>query len=294
MLISAHRSILFNRELHHHLLFLFLITLFVFVSVDVFYRSVVLIYLAPSHGTVVRINSSSNPIVDTRGPMDGYRIIADRNLFGSTNVAFGSKENGAAEQIVSVNSTYQLKGTVAGDRGFAVIEDRISKKQRLYKVGDHILDASVIKILRDSVVVKSNEREEVLKRTDSLERPILQDRKAGQPKIPESMSSRDVQLSKKELTDLLRDAERALQDAQIRPYYNGGKPEGLLMSRIKANGIYQKLGFMEGDILYRLNQRDMVKTTDITELFDAVRSGESTTLQIKRQGHLETIHYVFR
>ena len=58
----------------------------------------------------------------------------------------------------------RLWGTIAGDNlnTYAIIEDTTTRKQKLYKAGDEIQQAAVIKIFRKKVVLRVNDHFELL------------------------------------------------------------------------------------------------------------------------------------
>ena len=72
-----------------------------------------------------------------REPADVYRIIPERNLFGTTTKAVADNQAIAVHPQQDIALLIDLKGTVAGGAkyGFAIIEEKGTRKQRLVKVG---------------------------------------------------------------------------------------------------------------------------------------------------------------
>ena len=72
-----------------------------------------------------------------------------------------------------------LRGTVAGGPkyGFAIIEEKETKKQRLVKAGDLIAGAKVIRIKRNAIDLLVDDQERTLKMVETKEGPILPPRR---------------------------------------------------------------------------------------------------------------------
>ncbi|MCK4468743.1 MAG: hypothetical protein KAU60_10365, partial [Desulfobacterales bacterium] len=69
------------------------------------------------------------------------------------------------DELESTKLGLTLLGTVSGTGGFdfAVIEEKNKKKQGLFREGDAIASATIIKIMRGMVVLRVDERDEILK-----------------------------------------------------------------------------------------------------------------------------------
>ena len=68
-----------------------------------------------------------------REPADAYRVIPERNLFGTTTKAVANNQASAVHQQQNIALLIDLKGTVAGATKywFAIIEEKRTRKQRL-------------------------------------------------------------------------------------------------------------------------------------------------------------------
>ena len=85
-----------------------------------------------------------------------------------------------------------------------------------------------------------------------------------------------------------------LRQAQVRPYFNAGVPDGFMVSNIQAGSLYQKMGIIDGDIVQGVNSRPIRTADDMMELFNAIKSSPGMALSIKRRGNPETLNYQFR
>ena len=147
-------SIFMEAKRYHTLLILLAILLFTFQGVGIFYKYLGILIISPKEQRVIKEETAISMVV-SKEPSEAYKSIMDRNLFGSTDKTLADKSVKAAE-TPPISSLIELKGTVAGDAkvGFAIMEEKAKKKQVLVKVGNTIAGATVLKIMRDKVIVK--------------------------------------------------------------------------------------------------------------------------------------------
>ena len=197
-----------------------------------------------------------------------------------------------------ISLVLEIKGTVAGDGkdGFAVIEEKGKNKQLLYKVGNVVAGAKLIRIMRHAVVFQVGDKERTLKIAQTTEGPLLASRPASPPPAVAARTGRSgaIVINRDEVTASLRDMGTMLSQAQIRPYYSEGVPDGFMISGIKPGSIYEKIGLIEGDIVQGTDDRRLTTADDLTALYNTMKSGSSLTLKIKRRGQQESIQYVFQ
>jgi general secretion pathway protein C len=273
-------------------LILVVITILSYETVDLFYKAVNLAVINQS--VAIKNTASSKFITDTtsRGPLQNYSVITERNLFLTTLKALNDKQLGggffsSGEEVTA----FDLKGTVAGGAsfGFIVIEERGKNKQRLYRLGDMIGSARLIKITRNTAIIKSGDREITLKIKETPEGSLLSRSQVPQANIPNS----GMALSRGEVNEKLLDLKTIMTQAAVRPYFEAGAQEGFIISDIKPDSLYQKLGLQNGDIIIDVNSKRMQTADDILQMVNIMQSGGSIALSLKRNGKVETINYSF-
>jgi general secretion pathway protein C len=261
-------------------------------TVDLFYKIIGL--SAVNQSAAIKNTVSSKFITDSasRSPLQNYSVITERNLFLSTLKTISDKQLeggffGASQEVTS----FDLKGTVSGGAsfGFIVIEERGKNKQRLYRLGDMIGSARLIKITRNTAIIKSTDREITLKIKETPEGSLLSRSSAPQADMPNS----GMALSRGEVNEKLRDLKTIMTQAAVRPYFEAGAQEGFIISDIKPESLYQKLGLQNGDIIIDVNGKRMQTADDILQLVNIMQSGGNITLSLKRNGKAETINYSF-
>ena len=269
---------------------LVLMAVFLYQGVGIFYKVLTLqiIRMRPAPAAE-SIRAAAVPI---REPADAYRVIPERNLFGTTTKTVADKQAGPAQQDIAL--LIDLKGTVAGETkyGFAIIEEKGTRKQRLVKAGDVVAGAKLVRIKRNAVDLLVEDQERTLKVVETKEAPILPPPPAGAAAPP--VPAGTLVLNRSEVGAGLQDMGSMLRQAQVRPYFNAGVPDGFMISSIQAGSLYQKMGIVDGDIIQGVNNRAIRTADDMMDLYNVIKSGSGMALSIKRRGNPETLNYQFR
>jgi general secretion pathway protein C len=231
------------------------------------------------------------PAVPIREPADAYRVIPERNLFGTAAKAVAEKQTAAAQQQDAA-LLVDLKGTVAGgaEYGFAVIEEKGTRKQRLVKAGDLITGAKVVRIKRNAIDLLVNDQERTLKVAEKNEGPIVPPLPVAAHATPPGATT----VSRSAVDEGLQDMASLLRQARIQPYFDAGFPGGFIISNIRMDSLYKKMGIIDGDIIQEVNNRKIQTADDIMMLLNSMRAGSSMSVTVKRRGIPETLHYQFQ
>jgi hypothetical protein len=115
-----------------------------YTGVDTFYR-VVRWQLNKVHPHEVVVQEALDAQGPDRSPLDAFKVISERNVFGSSEKASQEAKTEDIGDLEPTSLKIALLGTVTGseEAAFAVIEETDKRKQGLYKVGDSIQDAAV-------------------------------------------------------------------------------------------------------------------------------------------------------
>jgi general secretion pathway protein C len=282
-----------DNTLLRSLLIFLAITLLSYEAIDLFYK---IISFPLTQTAAAKANMAMPAVKEHSQPdqLQSYEIITGRNLFQSTLKAVIDKQSeGMPFDSDQKAADFDLKGTVAGNSsfGFIFIEERDSHKQKLYRLGDNIGSAKLIKITRNTATLRSGGRETTLKVKATIEGSLL-------PNSPESganrAASRNVSLNKKMVNETLSDLKSIMNQAVIRPYLNKGVQEGLIVSNIAPNSLYEKMGLQNGDIIIDVNNKHMQSADNLLQTVNLIQSGGNITVNFKRNGNIETINYSFK
>jgi general secretion pathway protein C len=311
------------RQIHilFNLLALFVI---VYIVVNTFYR-VVDIQLHRIGGEQVVAISDIEMHADQTLSAPDYAVIVARNIFGATEKAAPPPEvEEEVEPIETLEETtlqLSLLGTVAGDPGSAraIIMDQRARSQDIYRVGDSVQGAEIRQILRGKVVLRHGEKDEILTMAEGDEKPqpaaaaasrnnrrLSRSRRtrtlpgvgeaAGEQPQEDIAASGEAEeeiipIAQDELQDSINDLNQLMTQVRIRPYFRAGKPEGLIVSQIQADSIFQKLGLMNGDIIASVNGKQMSSPEEAFELYNSLNSGSQVSLEVTRRGQRKIFTY---
>jgi general secretion pathway protein C len=82
-----------------------------------------------------------------------------------------------------------------------------------------------------------------------------------------------------------------MTQVRVRPYFRRGKPEGLIVSQIQADSIFNKLGLMNGDIIASVNGKQMSSPEEAFQLYNSLKSGAQVSIEITRRGQKKMLTY---
>ena len=278
----------------YYTLFNFLaLTLIVYAGVDAFYRIVrAEITLLKADTTVTAGLPESRDTMTP--PASAYRVIGERNLFGSVEKAAAPAKTPQIETLEPTTLKVVLLGTVAGDQGsaVAVIEETDKRKQGLFRVGDSVQNAIVKMILRGKVVLRVGERDEIL---NMAEPSSVRSRGAGRElpqRSEEPAEDQAISVSRAEIENSMKDVNALLSKVRIRPHFKNGKADGLAVYQIQKDSIFSNLGLRDGDIVQGVDDTAIQSPDDIISVYRKLESGSQLSIKINRRGQEKTLNYV--
>lgn len=254
------------------------------------------------HGSAENSSSGAQTKTsDTRSqPLSHYKTTVDRDLFKTA-----SKKPIKTGGDVDVNNLQQtqlglkLWGTVHGVDGktFAVIEEKKTRKQRLFSVGDQVESASVEMILREKVVLAVNGKREVL----TIERPVQR----AKGRIPRSIQppstddargvkggdNKEVVIQRSRIEDAIKNVNQLMKHVRIRPHFTNGQPDGLRLTGVRPGTIFTEIGFRNGDIITGVNGKSIESVDDALKFYTSLKNESNVDLQLRRRGKERSIKY---
>ena len=290
-----------KKNIYHIIFNLLALSILIYIGVDIFYRTICFRLTEISSVETAEVRTPDTALFVPQ-PLNSFSVIVNRNLFGSSREASGEgasddvkpidMETKEIEALEPTSLRVSLLGTVTGsdEHARAVIEETGRKTQGLYRVGDSVQNAVIRKILWGRVVLRVGDKDEVL----SMKVP--KPGKGGRPKssVKPVQSGGTVTLARSDIRDSLKNINKLLTQARIRPHLKDGKPDGFALSYIKANSFFSKLGLRRGDIVKSINGKQINTPEDAFSFYQALESGEPLSMEINRGGKPETINYRFK
>ena len=223
---------------------------------------------------------------------EDYLIIEERNLFSS------KMEGSLAAQkmVVIMPTALQLKllGTIVSgkEKSYAIIEDIEKKDQGLYDIGDTILDAEIVSIKRNEVMLKRHGRNEILYAfmTDmpagKEAEPVIESAGTAQPapgsSAVESIGINKWRVSKTKAIMEAGNLNNVLNELQIKPEIVDGKIRGIAVNNIGKNNILRALGVREGDVVEGVNGKGITTIQSAFEIFRSAKDSPKIGVVVKR------------
>jgi general secretion pathway protein C len=249
-----------------------------------------------------------------------YAMIVERNIFGATEKAEAPPVVEQVEPIETLQETslqLSLLGTIAGDvnSARAIILDLRKRSQDIYRVGDSVQGAEIRKILRGKVVLRHGEKDEILIMVEGDDKPHptkgdRRSRRVGrtkgrrgatpeaeaavsepQQKVAAEIEEETIPISQDVLQSSMSNLNELMTQVRVRPYFRRGKPEGLIVSQIQADSVFEKLGLMNGDIIASVNGKQMSSPEEAFTLYNSLKSGSQVSIEITRRGQKKMLTY---
>jgi general secretion pathway protein C len=282
---------------HRWIADILVLSLIVYFGVDAF-MTVLNSRLAPTPAMQEQaVKLSEKPAAAAR-PLEEYAIITERNLFGGTSQGLAEA---APEEIVLDDMPVALKslglrlvGTVVANKpeeSSAIIEDQSTRKQEVYQEGDRVKQALIKRILRHNVVINTGRRDEVL--------TMVPEESKGKTSAPERASrtrrgpaaGRSIRLDREELESQMANLNELMQQVRIRPFMEGKRPAGFLVSNIKPGSLFSKMGLRNGDVIQGVNGENITTPDQAVELYESLMEGGEIALEIKRGRRKQNLRY---
>jgi general secretion pathway protein C len=234
-------------------------------------------------------------------PLQDYRLINERNLFGTTDPSKVQAPVPQPVDLMALEETeldVKLWGTLVlsdDGRSYAVIEDKKSGGQNLYQVGDKIQDALVKLILRERVVLDVDGKDEILQIEELVPASAGGGVRTAQampeaPSPPEPVS-REVNIDRKIIDEAMGNIGELMKQVRIRPFFEGGNPAGLSLVGVAPGSIFQQMGIRNGDVLQAVDGQPIQTVDDVVNLYQTLSSAETMAIQVRRGGRTEEIQY---
>jgi general secretion pathway protein C len=279
-----------------------LITAGIYLCVNTFYALITarLDFGVSSFISTSRVSPAA--VEYSKAPLASYKAITDRNIFNSSSETTAAEPKAEAVDIDKLEETklkLKLWGTVTGQdkRAYAVIEDSKAREQNLYRAGDSIQNAVVKLILREKVVLRVADKDEILAMEE------IRARKGGRrsgkessartpPKrLPVSSRPRKIRLKAAQIENAMENLGQLMEQASLRPHMINGQPAGISITGIKPNAIFRKMRLRNGDVITGVNGSSIESVEDAVKVVDQLSSGSNIQLQIKRRGREQTLDY---
>lgn len=228
--------------------------------------------------------------LDRHKPVNLNRFIQKvtrRNLFKVQVNGEQEKPPEPAElRLEKTSLELTLWGTVTGQKrqdGWAVINDRKTKQQELYRVNDTIQGATIKAILRNKVILTVDGKDQILEMDEnqsSLKKRGTARRFSGNRPKPSNHPRQNIPTPEQ----MLDKVSQSDQLFKTRPYIRNGEASGVMVYSIKRDSVAQLLGLRNGDIIQAVDDVDIQDVQDLEDFEENVGDHSDVTISILRRG----------
>jgi general secretion pathway protein C len=243
-----------------------------------------------------------------------YSTILDKNIFRAVVKETSATRKAVAEKPISADQllnlaktplNVRLRGTAVRDKGesFAVIEDRNTRKEDLYRIGDIILgEAKVVQIFESRVILLRDGEKETLELFVEKEPPKRRRSEVVSSQSPPPVLGKGIRrlganrwsVSREEVESAKANLSQLMTQVRIVPNFAEGKPDGFRLLSIKRGSLFDRLGLRNGDVIRRINGVFLDNPQKVFELYEELESGQSISVDILRGKREQTFNYELR
>jgi general secretion pathway protein C len=103
-----------------------------------------------------------------------------------------------------------------------------------------------------------------------------------------------VTVDRSEISSALANMGTLLRQAQVRPYFKGGVPDGFMITNITPGSLYQRMGIANGDILQSVDGRKVQTADDMMSFLSTLQGSSGMAISLQRGGKPQKLNYQFR
>jgi len=253
-------------------------------------------YLSPPPVVPAKVASRA-ATAGSQEPLSSYAVIYERDLFsaGSTQRLTSSQAD-----LKPTDLNLKLWGTaVTGDGadGFAIIEDLLTHKQRLYRVGDLVVEqATLERVEKRRVILARDGEKEVLELAFGLpasESTGSPGERAGDQRIQRTGENQYV-IDRREVEEAMQNLNKVFTQARAVPFFQNGKTVGFRVFAIHSGSIFEKIGLKNGDVIQSINGVELTDPTRALALFQELQGERHIAVELLRNNRSQNMSYEIR
>jgi general secretion pathway protein C len=240
---------------------------------------------------------------------DEFKAIWKRNLFNSEQKEEVVKDSSLQAACTAAKSDLPLRftGVIYGgskETSLVLLESAATKQADTFVLNDFVPgDAKIVDIQRDKVLfvrggtgcpefLELQQPEALKRRVPNQARSRSAAPKAAGGGAYEFMESGFARakdgniLADRRWVDkaLTTDFAKTLQDAKASPNLVNGEVKGFVLTRIRPDSVYEKMGFQDGDVVEQINGIDLNDAARAIQTLNSLRNENAIELMVKRNG----------
>ncbi|OIO55389.1 MAG: hypothetical protein COX57_02670 [Alphaproteobacteria bacterium CG_4_10_14_0_2_um_filter_63_37] len=244
----------------------------------------------------------SSSVAHVAAPPSGAQVAVklDRLLtwtpFGAAHVAPTPSAVQAPVDIRPTSLPLKLQGVITGKRPLAIIEETAKRWQEPYGVGAVVAGATVIEITARQVklqvpgggiqilTLEDEEGGKLVSTTPVLD--VVQPARAA--------ADGSTTLARADIQSALANINQLMVQARIMPHFTDGQADGFTLSAIQPGSFYQRLGLHNGDVVHRVNGRELSSPEQAVMVYQQLQGESDVEVEVTRNGQPTTLHFAIR
>ena len=226
-------------------------------------------------------------------PLQQYRVVWKRNLFGVAPAAVATQDKVDLENIALAGRDIGLKliGTAVGKdpaRNYAIIETLSTREQVMYQEQERVGKVLIRAILRNNVVVENADGSR--RRLSVDEEPGKGGRTAAQaaaPAIQEPQAAEMPGVFQVRLTEVPaspEDIRKTVEELKLSPQTEDGTLSGFSVGRLRAKDVLWQAGLRTGDVIKGVDEEEFNSPQDLEYFFQRLARGGEVSIMAERRG----------
>ncbi len=278
-----------------------ILTAISYMGVNAFYKTALGDIFAALPDKTMFAAPAENP-EDRRPSFAHYQSVTSRNLFKAVVEDPEKRNRIDLKDLEQTDLELTLRGTVITDDGpsYAVIQHKNQKGQQLYMEGDSIDGAAIKVILKEQVILAVGPDDEILEmekasssgpRTRKTSEDIPHEHPL--PFEPVPGNNQEIVIHRNQIHDTVQNVHELMTQAQINPHFKEGEAgtAGLMMSAIKSDSLFGKMGLRDRDILLGIDGKPIKSFDDALDLYHRLKNSDRLNLQVERSGQTVELQY---
>ncbi len=215
-------------------------------------------------------------------------------LFGRVARQVTAKPSAVSKPVLQSRLNIKLLGTVvAGKHSAAIVKLAAEREQNVFFKGDTMQPGVKLHDVEPEAVIveRAGKLERIMMEEGAALAGPITNRSAAATAARPSISRR---VNRKQLQSQIRDFPKLLSQARVIPHFTNGKADGFTISNIVPGSLYTQVGLRNGDIIRKVNGRQVTSAEQAMAMYHALQSAPSIDVELMRGGQVHNVHYDIR
>lgn len=185
-----------------------------------------------------------------------------------------------------LNAIYQLKD----NSGWVILVKRNGETVILEK-GEQINDYRLILLFNNHIIFEKNNKEFKLVLDNSLDKSDIVKKVIYKTENISILDKDLIAVKRNYLNNYISNINKIWEDITIKEIRKNGLIDGFQISRIKSNSDFEKIGLEKGDIIKRINNKQMKSYAEAFSIYNNIKNIDYLRIEILRKNNIMELNY---